>query len=556
MTTPSLQSNTEIAPRLIPEPGADPAARTNILLVDDRADGLLSLEVVLRSPGLNLVKATSGEEALMQLLEKEFAVILLDVQMPGMDGFETAKLIKTHERFRHIPIIFVTGIHGDQRFVTQGYEVGAIDYVCKPFEPYILKSKVSVLVDLYRKTQLLREMQEKVHQKTLYETRHKLEEEFQVRERRLISLVENSADFIAITDRTHRLAYLNPAGRELVGLPPEDEQATRSILDFFPASERVKIEDIFTKEGKQEYWESELALQHFNTGTLMPVWAKGFPIKDPATGEVDAFAMISRDIREKKGAEETLKNSERRFRTLAEELLKANAELQQFAWVASHDLKEPLRVVSSYVALLRRSLEGSMEPEIKEYIDFVVDGASRMRSLIDGLLSFSSVSSQQGQTTRVDCNRVFDLVLSNLEILIKENQAKVTRDELPTVLADPTQIGQLLQNLVANGIKFRQNQPPEIHISARKDGNDWTFMVKDNGIGIESQYLTKIFGVFQRLHSAEEYPGAGVGLAICKKIIDRHCGNIWADSIPGEGSSFYFTLPDKRSTLAEQATRH
>jgi signal transduction histidine kinase len=229
-----------------------------------------------------------------------------------------------------------------------------------------------------------------------------------------------------------------------------------------------------------------------------------------------------------------------------QELARSNAELQQFAYVASHDLQEPLRMVTSYVQLLERRYRGQLDADADDFIAFAVDGAARMQQLIQDLLAYSRVGTRGQPFAPADCQVVLNQVLSDLQVSIQESDAVVTRDPLPTVMADATQLGQLFQNLVGNAIKFRGDRRPEIHVSAeRREDGHWLFSVRDNGIGIEPQYAERIFLIFQRLHTRDEYPGTGIGLAICKRIVARHGGRIWVESEPGKGSIFYFTLPER-----------
>lgn len=230
---------------------------------------------------------------------------------------------------------------------------------------------------------------------------------------------------------------------------------------------------------------------------------------------------------------------------ISEELAHSNKELQQFAYLASHDLQEPLRMVASYTQLLERRYKNKLDSDAKEFIQFAVDGAIRMKKLIDDLLTYSRVGTRDTRFEPTDCTSPLDLAITNLSVTIDENHAIITNDELPTVMVDASQISQLFQNLISNALKFRIKQPPRIHISAKQKGNEWIFSVQDNGIGIAPQYKDKIFMIFQRLHSEKDYTGTGIGLAICKRIVERHGGRLWVKSEVGKGSTFYFTLPEK-----------
>jgi len=229
-----------------------------------------------------------------------------------------------------------------------------------------------------------------------------------------------------------------------------------------------------------------------------------------------------------------------------EDLVRSNVELDQFASVVSHDVQEPLRMVTAYVRLLETQYGGKLDKDADEFIGFAVDGAKRMQGLIDDLLAYSRVGTRGKEFTATDCNVVLARTLLNIKTAIDESGAQVTQDQLPTVPGDEFQLGQLLQNLIGNAIKYRGERPAEIHVGCERDGEMWRFAVTDNGIGIDPEYTERIFVIFQRLHTRQEYPGTGIGLAICKKIVERHRGKIWVESEPGKGSTFYFTLPIKQ----------
>ncbi len=248
------------------------------------------------------------------------------------------------------------------------------------------------------------------------------------------------------------------------------------------------------------------------------------------------YSGIIRDVTERKQAEEKLKQ------TLAE-LERSNKELEQFAYVASHDLQEPLRMVISFTQLLEKRYKGKLDKDADEFIGYVVDGAARMQEMINDLLAYSRVGTRGKPFEPINCEAIFSQAVINLKVAIEEHKAIVTHDPLPVVMADASQIVQLLQNLIGNGIKFHGEEKPRVHVSARQGGNELIFSVKDNGIGIAPESFDHLFQIFQRLHSRKDYPGTGIGLAICKKIVERHGGRIWIESEPGKGSTFYFTIP-------------
>jgi two-component system sensor histidine kinase/response regulator len=424
-------------------------SKVNILLVDDAPANLLALEALLDDLGQNLVRANSGEEALRQLLRQDFAVILLDVKMEGMDGFETAELIRKREKSRYTPIIFLTA---HQEFpMRKGYELGAVDYLIKPLVPEILRAKVRGFVELSHKTEQVKRQAERLRQAEREEFERRLAEE--------------------------KLRQTEERYREIARLNTELEQ-------------RVVAR---TRE-----------LEEANQG-------------------------LAREVAERQRAASALERS--------------NRDLEQFAYVASHDLKEPLRKMRIYLELLQRRYQGRLEAEADQYIQLAVQASARMRALVNDLLAYARVGSNERPLERIDCSEVLQQALANLQTVIEEKHAQVTHDRLPVVKGDAIQLVQLFENLVSNALKFNQAQAPSVHVGVERQDDHWRFSVRDNGIGIDPRYAERIFIIFERLHSQEEYPGTGIGLAICKRIVERHHGCIGVESEPGKGATFWFTLP-------------
>ncbi len=248
------------------------------------------------------------------------------------------------------------------------------------------------------------------------------------------------------------------------------------------------------------------------------------------------FRPLTSDIAERR-------RTQRELARQAEELKISNAELEQFAYVASHDLQEPLRMVSSYLQLLEHRYSGKLDNEANDFIQFAIDGATRMQRLTSDLLTYSRVGTHQREFGPVCCEDVLDQVLSNLQVAVEEESAVIIRDPLPVVVANGGQLPQLFQNLIGNGLKFHGDEPPRIYISAEENANEWVFSVRDDGIGIDPEHREDIFQIFQRLHSREQYPGTGIGLATCKKIVQNHGGRIWVEAGFDKGANFYFTIP-------------
>lgn len=306
--------------------------------------------------------------------------------------------------------------------------------------------------------------------------------------------------------------------------------------------------DIFSEQHARQAFEDEQKIIATGNPLIgveeMETWADGritwastskLPLRDQQGKIIGTFG-ISRDITERKNAEQAL---ERR----TEELAEANARLQEFAYIASHDLQEPLRMVASYVKLLEKRYRGQLDQEADEFIAYAVDGANRMQALIQGLLEYSRVGTEGKPLTPIALEHVLAHTLKNLEIPIHDSEALITHDALPIVMGDELQLEQLLQNLISNALKFkRADTPPCIHISACLEGDHCLISVQDNGIGFDMKYKDRIFAMFQRLHARSEYTGTGIGLAVCRRIVERHNGNIWAESVVGSGTTFYFTL--------------
>ena len=348
-------------------------------------------------------------------------------------------------------------------------------------------------------------------------------------------LLEAAPDAMVIVSASGKIVRVNTQTERVFGYPRE-ELLGKPIEQLIPARFRDRHE-----AHRAAYAEARrprgmgVGLELFGLrkdGTEFPVEISLSPL---ATDEGRLVSAAVRDITERKRAEAEL--AER-----AAELARSNAELEQFAYVASHDLQEPLRMVASYTQLLARRYQSKLGPDADEFIQFAIDGVSRMQGLILDLLAYSRVSRKARAFERVDLEAVFTQATANLQASILESRAEVTHEPLPSVAGDAPQLVQLLQNLIGNAIKFRAEAAPRVHVSVERHARTWTFAVADNGIGIDAKYFERIFVIFQRLHTRDRYPGTGIGLAICKKIVERHGGKIWVESSP-RGSTFRFTLP-------------
>ena len=359
------------------------------------------------------------------------------------------------------------------------------------------------------------------------------------------SLVDTLPINILRKDIRGRVSYGNRGYCERMGRPLS-ELIGRSDYDLFPKDLANKYLNDDEKVIRTGDMFEDIEEHRTSDGRKSYVHVLKAPVRD-AEGRIVGTQVIFWDVTARKLAEEALEKA-------AADLARSNKELEQFAYVASHDLQEPLRMITSYTQLIARRYDDKLDDDAKDFMRFAVDGAMRMQKLIQGLLEYSRVGTKGKPFEQVDCNAVLDAALANLVISSEESKARITRDTLPLASGDAVQLTQLFQNLVGNAIKFRGSAAPHIHISARRSPRhdaaaiaaapyEWIFSVRDNGIGIEPQYFERIFAIFQRLHTQDQYPGTGIGLAICKKIIERHGGRIWLESKAGEGTTFYFAFP-------------
>ncbi len=418
-----------------------------ILVVDDREDNLFSIETILEKDDYTLVKANSGRAALKILLtQHDFTLILMDVQMPGMNGIETATLISEREKLKHIPIIFITAHNYEEEFIFQGYEMGGVDYIYKPINPELLRVKVGVFVELYRKNH-----------------------ELVMQEKKLLS-----------------------SNKKL-----EIEIGERKINE-----QKIKL----------------LNLQLVENNSLLKT---------------------------------------------------INQDLDRFAYVASHDLQEPLRKILLFSDRIMTNMENYTDPSLQLYLKKITTATQRMQQLVNDLLKFSRHTHDILDLEKIDLNTLLTEVLSDMETDIQRKNANITFDKLPTLFAIPSQIRQLFQNLISNSIKFaKPNVSPVININSelvngasitgvdKKHSNAlyYNISVRDNGIGFDRKFADDIFVVFKRLHSYHEFEGTGIGLSICKKIVEKHNGFITAESEVDQGSMFTVSLPAKVELKSEFET--
>jgi len=453
----------------------------------------------------------------------------LDVRMPDMDGFETAELIRSRPRSREIPILFLTGYRNEEHLF-RGYDLGAVDFLFKPIVPEVLRSKVAVFVELSHTNAKLKE-QARVLQKA---------------EQRFRSLLEAAPDAMVMCRVDGEVVMVN-SRTEILFNCGRDKLMSKNFRTLVPGW-GFRLPEAWDDDSGAavEPVQQRVELHAFPEGRApFPVEITFSPLH---TEEGLVVTSAIRDISERKRTEEQIRqlntSLEARVLERTEALMRSNEELQQFAYVASHDLQEPLRTVSVYAQLMAARYRGQLQGDADQFISFIVESAERMERLIHDLLDFSRVDARGADFfTKVDCDMVLDDAIRNLRSLIEESGAIITRARLPVVNGDAIQLTRLFQNLLANSIKYRSEQPPRIHIAADGASAEWRFSVIDNGIGIEPQYAEKVFGIFKCLQPRDKSSGSGMGLAICRKIVSRHEGRIWVESEIAKGATFYFTLP-------------
>jgi PAS domain S-box-containing protein len=499
--------------------------RGRVLVVEDDAVVRESLVDLLNEEGYQVSCAENGREALRHLhAEPAPDVILLDLRMPVMDGWEFRSIQKSDPKLAHIPVIAISADGSPQAAA-----ISAHAYLRKPVETEQLLAMIA------------RVRWDDEHQKA--RGRDELQDSARYR-----GLLEAAPDAMVVVNQRGEIVLLNVQAEKQFGYR-RDELVGQKVTNIIPKgfAERLIADGLRSAE--------EALAQRIGTGIELTGRRKNgseFPIEimlSPLGRAEDILVTAAiRDITLRKFADAQLLQ-------YVKDLNRSNEELRQFAYIASHDLQEPLRMVASYTQLLSRRYKGQLDADADQFIAFAVDGASRMQRLIQDLLAYSQIGTKGRQLIDTSSEETLQQALLNLKGAIEDSGAVVTHEVLPAVLADGTQLIQLFQNLVGNAIKYQSAGTPRIHISVAREevtaapppagaaeGGKWIFSVRDNGLGIDPKYFEKIFGMFQRLHKREEFAGTGIGLAICKKIVERHGGGISVESQPGAGSTFRFAL--------------
>ncbi len=489
------------------------------LLVEDNP---LDAELVVRElerDGFEVSSdvAQTEEQFKQRITARRYDVILADYSLPQWRGMEALEIVR--KQGLDIPVILVTGSLGD---------VNAVECIKRGVTDYVLKDKLARLPASVRRA---------IRERCLRQQHKQAEEALRQSQGQLEAIIQTAMDAIITIDEQQRIVLFNIAAERMFGYSAADARG-QSLDRFIPSRFRSAHGNQIRAFGLSHTTRRKMDA----LGVLYGLRADGseFPaeisISQLELKGSKLYTAIVRDITERKRSEEELARK-------AADLARSNRDLEQFAYVASHDLQEPLRMVASYTQLLAERYRGKLDENADKYIAYAIEGALRMQALIQDLLAFSRVGRDASGCQPTDCNAVFDEAQQNLQVAIQESHASITHDPLPVVTADRSQLVQLFQNLIGNAIKFRGTEPPAISVSAEQQAGGWTFAVSDNGIGIAPEHREVIFVIFQRLHTRVEYSGNGVGLAICKKIVEQHGGRIWVDSGVGRGSIFRFTLP-------------
>lgn len=516
-----------------------------ILIVDDKQENLFSLKRTLEFNQFDVDTANSGENALKKILKNAYTLIILDVQMPGMDGFEVAEALSGYSKAKDIPIIFLSAVNTDKRFITKGYNAGAIDYITKPVDPDILLLKVRTFKKLYEQRIVLLAMQNALEEEV--ETRKKAQTNLQAKVAELQSTLQSIPQIAFTATRNGTIEFVN----EHWFVYSNDKQQ-------FPITQDGDIaEDWRAARTNGDIFIKELRIKNISNGAYRYFLLKITPIID--NKKIIKWVGTFTDIEEQKMANVVL---EHRVALRTEQLSKTNIaleeknhELEQFTSVASHDLKEPLRKIQVFGSVMKEKIKMGQTDDVNFYMDRIIKSSERMSSLINDLLAYTRLSAQNF-FEQVPLKKTIKEIINDFEITIQEKQAMITFADLPTIEAVEGQMRQVFQNLISNSLKFSSREKtPIIEIAStliehldfasneNPQGKYCKIVVRDNGIGFDDKYIDRIFTIFQRLNTREAYEGTGIGLAITKKIIEKHKGIITAQSKEGTGTSFIIVLP-------------
>ena len=535
--------------------------RVNILLVDDRAENLLALDAILEPLGERLVRAHSGDEALKCLLTDEFAVILLDVQMPGLNGFETAELIKSRERTRLVPIIFITAISKDEAYVFRGYSVGAVDYMSKPFQPDVLRSKVAVFVDLYRKQRQIKQQERLLRDAQVREVELEHRARFLAQEARLAQIVSTALDAIVVLDVDRRITVFNTAAERMFGRTAGDAIG-HPVHDLLADD---ALDRALTSAAESPSSDSVRSVLHSLTGRRAN--RECFPLEASVScldvaGE-RSFTIIARDVTDRLRAEEALRTQAVSLSENADELRELNKELQarkeelehamtarnRFYASMSHELRTPINAIIGYNTLLLDHIYGPLNDKQTHGLQRTHKAANHLLELVNDVLDLSKIEAGKIELTLQPVP--FPGLIEDLFVTVRpladehavELELHVDGDP-KAIISDPRRVRQILLNLLSNAIKFGRGKPIQVGVSLIA-ADHIEVSVTDQGEGIEPDDLPRIFDEFVQLTNSQQLGGTGLGLPISKRLAQLLGGELCVRSERGKGSTFKLTLPEQ-----------
>jgi signal transduction histidine kinase/DNA-binding response OmpR family regulator len=568
-----------------------------ILVADDHSQNRDYLVDLLRHCGHELIQAGDGVEALKRVRADLPDLVIADLLMPAMDGYELVRRMRSDPAIARTPVIFHSSAYDEGEVRPLAAACGVEHILRKPAQPQTVLELVGLILGTAQRP--IPDSQPPVdfdreHLRLLTDKLSQKANALENANARLNMLIELGTNLALDQRPEHLLTYGCDSAQaildaESAAIGVLDESGQQFLHHVLSGAKPVEAARIVSPSPQDEFLRVAITenqpfrVMHLSKALL------GVPIASPSRvygvlyfiGKVgpDAFSdqderlaitvgskvaiayentirrdasesratMLRQEVLERQRSEEQVRalndELERRVRERTAELSRSNAELEQFAYVAAHDLQEPLRKVVGFTQLLAESYKGRLDSDADEFIACAVDGAIRMQRLISELLTFSKVGAKAQSLQLTDCEEVLKRALNDLEVMIEKSNAVVTHDPLPTVMADGELLVQVLQNLICNAVKFRAAETPRVHIHADCRDNEWVFDVRDNGIGIDPRFKERIFVIFQRLHSRSDYPGTGIGLAICKKAIERQGGRLWVDSELGKGATFSFTIP-------------
>ena len=629
-------------------------SQIKVLVVDDQPSNLRFLSKLLTAQGYQVYRAICGQLALNVAIAHCPDLILLDIRMPEMNGYEVCRRLKATAETEQIPVIFLS-VLDEMNDKLQAFRVGGADYITKPFQVEEVLARIDKQVGLQKLQQQLKEQNYQLQQSqsllasilnssldgvvaysavrnnqgnivdfqwllinpaaekfyglllndivgknlleelsqlrnnglfdlyvSVVETGETVDQEFSYEHERdtivwlhIVTVKLNdglAVTFRNITDRKRAEIALRDSEERFRAI---FEQAAVGIAKTALGGQFMRVNPGFCQIVR--YAESELLQKNWQAITHPDdIEADREYVRSLLSGNIQTFSLEKRlvckdeavrwanvtvsamrdangtpqylicaieDISQRKLVQELLQASLDTQTRYAQELTRSNAELEQFSYVASHDLQAPLSTIAGYAQLLEKRCHNQLDAQGNKFIRNIVNSCGRMQALIDDLLEYSRVGRSEKPFDVIDCNLVFEDACANLQLAIRQEQASVTRGDLPRVRGDSFQLLQLFQNLIGNAIKYRSSEAPMVRVSASRQGDNWVFSVQDNGIGIAEQYHPRIFQLFQRLHSQKQYSGTGIGLAICQRIVERHGGRLWVESEPNRGSTFYFSIP-------------